>query len=349
MQFLMELKNAFKPIRGQILLMKPLPSIEDAYFMLHQEERQMAVSHLPPIEDSTAAFLTNNSAHRSWTPPHPQNWSHKNVKSPLWCEHCQSPTHVISKCFKLHATDQQVQHSPPQLTAKQITQLLSLLPTPHPPTDSTPHLVGISQCFSTSHCSDTWILDSGATDHITHCLSSLHSSQAFSIPQSAHLPDGTISHITHVGTVPLTPFLTLHNVLYVPTFRHNLLSVSKLAHDYQCVISFTSTASFMQGHLLKTPVELGQLVNAKRRRLFAVMLKRRCLLILLFCPPAFQISFPFRDDCRRLQEIRIQRNFRPPKGLLELREIHVVIMSSDNVLAHIDRCLDGEAEDLMPA
>ncbi|KAG8382639.1 hypothetical protein BUALT_Bualt05G0098300 [Buddleja alternifolia] len=36
-------------------------------------------------------------------------------------------------------------------------------------------------------------------------------------------------------------------------------------------------------------------------------------------------------------------------GLLELREIHVVIMSSDNVLARIDRCLDGEAEDLMPA
>ncbi|KAG8382472.1 hypothetical protein BUALT_Bualt05G0080800 [Buddleja alternifolia] len=63
MQFLMGLTDSFKPVRGQILLMKPLPSLEDAYSMVQQEERQMDMSIFVPLEDATAALLAPHNAH----------------------------------------------------------------------------------------------------------------------------------------------------------------------------------------------------------------------------------------------------------------------------------------------
>lgn len=46
------------------------------------------------------------------------------------------------------------------------------------------------------------------------------------------LPNGTREHISHVGTITISDALVLRDVLYVPSFRFNLLSVSSLLkHD----------------------------------------------------------------------------------------------------------------------
>ena len=72
-----------------------------------------------------------------------------------------------------------------------------------------------------------WILDNGATDHMVHSIHLL-SSITFLVHISVKLPNGDIVQVTHIGTVKLSTTLTLDNVLCVPTFSFNLISISKL-------------------------------------------------------------------------------------------------------------------------
>jgi len=58
------------------------------------------------------------------------------------------------------------------------------------------------------------------------------------------LPDGTLKQVSMVGEIPLNSQLTLYNVLYVPGFKFNLLSVSKLLADYSLCALFIMTNVF---------------------------------------------------------------------------------------------------------
>ena len=57
MQFLMGLNESYSQIKGQILLMEPLPTVNKAYSLLIQEERQRSVGlgNSVHIESTTLA------------------------------------------------------------------------------------------------------------------------------------------------------------------------------------------------------------------------------------------------------------------------------------------------------
>jgi len=58
MQFLMGLNDSYSAIRGQILLMNPLPSIRQAYSSVSQEEKQRILSSThAAIEPSNSAAM----------------------------------------------------------------------------------------------------------------------------------------------------------------------------------------------------------------------------------------------------------------------------------------------------
>lgn len=57
-------------------------------------------------------------------------------------------------------------------------------------------------------------------------------------PKRVHLPNGDVSLVTHTGNRLLTTRSTISDVLYVPQLKYNLLSVSKLTKDLQCVAFF---------------------------------------------------------------------------------------------------------------
>ncbi|KAG8373898.1 hypothetical protein BUALT_Bualt11G0073100 [Buddleja alternifolia] len=109
MQFLMGLNDNFKPVRGQILLMKPLPIVEDAYSMIQPEEKQMDISLFISLNEHSTMLMSGkgNNQQKKWiqtTPVQGNNWSqtHQSDKSSLYCEHCYRIGHVQEKCFKLH-------------------------------------------------------------------------------------------------------------------------------------------------------------------------------------------------------------------------------------------------------
>ncbi|CAN1181509.1 hypothetical protein LINPERHAP2_LOCUS35439 [Linum perenne] len=75
---------------------------------------------------------------------------------------------------------------------------------------------------------DDWIVDSGATDHIACSIEFLDNYQVVS-DSHVSLPNGESVPITHIGSVMINNRLRLTDVLVIPSFKFNLLSISKLA------------------------------------------------------------------------------------------------------------------------
>ena len=60
-----------------------------------------------------------------------------------------------------------------------------------------------------------------------------------------------MAQITHKGHVALANKLTLKNVLCVPSFKFNLLLISKLTEDNNCIVLFYSRFCIIQDFATK--------------------------------------------------------------------------------------------------
>ncbi|XP_019224860.1 PREDICTED: uncharacterized protein LOC109206491 [Nicotiana attenuata] len=101
--------------------------------------------------------------------------------------------------------------------------------------------------------------DFGATDHMTSIKSLLFDIITLPIPYLVSLPNGHKVKVTNVGSLALFPDLILHNILYIPSFKHNLISVQKLLNHCDDVVQFTESACTFQGPSVKKPLVLGRL------------------------------------------------------------------------------------------
>ncbi|BFG42330.1 hypothetical protein CerSpe_286040 [Prunus speciosa] len=86
--------------------------------------------------------------------------------------------------------------------------------------------------------STTWIIDTGATDHMTF------DSTVFStLSPKSHYPyitsaNGAPSNVAGEGTISLSPKLSLPHTLLVPSIKCNLLSVGKFLDSHNCYATF---------------------------------------------------------------------------------------------------------------
>lgn len=60
------------------------------------------------------------------------------------------------------------------------------------------------------------------------------------------LPNGSYAKVTHVGYVYLTPSIKQNNVLCVPSFRYNLISISKFTASNPISAIFTHDSCIFQ-------------------------------------------------------------------------------------------------------
>ncbi|KAK9740661.1 hypothetical protein RND81_03G051900 [Saponaria officinalis] len=91
-----------------------------------------------------------------------------------------------------------------------------------------------------------WIVDIGASDHMISNIGILHSVVPIPRPVLVGLPDGSVKVVHHSGKYQLTPLIELHNMLVVPYFQENLLSVAKLVHGSNMVAHFHPHECFIQ-------------------------------------------------------------------------------------------------------
>ncbi|XP_056697640.1 uncharacterized protein [Spinacia oleracea] len=86
---------------------------------------------------------------------------------------------------------------------------------------------------------DEWIMDSGASDHMTGILDLLTNVRKAPSNLTINLPTGAREMITHYCDITLSNGLEMMNVLYVPQFKHNLVSIHKLYKDNLCDVMFS--------------------------------------------------------------------------------------------------------------
>ncbi|GFZ15830.1 hypothetical protein Acr_25g0002390 [Actinidia rufa] len=91
----------------------------------------------------------------------------------------------------------------------------------------------------------TWILDSGANNHMTGELATF-TSPVTSVNQSVCIADGSSIPIHSQGDARLSSDITLSSVYHVPHFAYNLLSVSRLAKDLNCAVVFLPSRCYLQ-------------------------------------------------------------------------------------------------------
>jgi len=91
-----------------------------------------------------------------------------------------------------------------------------------------------------------WVLDSGATYHITGNKSFFSSLSTTGCLPSVTMANGYKVPSHGVGTINLFSSLSIGNVLYVPGSLFNLLSISCLTCSLDCVISFNKNYVTLQ-------------------------------------------------------------------------------------------------------
>ena len=141
-------------------------------------------------------------------------------------------------------TKEQSPNSIPNFSSEQLQEiaqaLFALNHRPSGNSDNNISVVGLFSIFAlsiNSTSSNPWILNSGATDHIVSKASVMTKPKAATI-SIINLPNEGTTHVSHTSNVSFNSDLKLNNVLCVPSFNLNLMSISKLTNDFKCYVTF---------------------------------------------------------------------------------------------------------------
>ena len=127
------------------------------------------------------------------------------------CHYCHNPRHVRQHCRKLQNKNRKFQSIHHQKSLKcASTSITSLVESSQ-----------TNKCFISS--SSTWVIDFGATDHMTGNSSLITTFQSHPSTSTVTLADGSTSCALRFGTIHPTPLITLTYVLSLSQFSFNLI------------------------------------------------------------------------------------------------------------------------------
>lgn len=92
--------------------------------------------------------------------------------------------------------------------------------------------------------SDTWVVDSGATHHMTFNKCLLNSFTLFDNTRKVRVANGYYADILGYGDICLSKTMSLKHVLYVPSLDCNLISVRRLMLDNDCLTIFSPSKCY---------------------------------------------------------------------------------------------------------
>lgn len=280
--FLAGLNSEFDLVRIQILGRPEFPSLTEAISQVRGEESHRGIMlELPSIENS--ALLSSKSPrlvlNKVAADKTNQTSGQKN-REELWCTYCKKPRHTIDQCWKLHGKpptrewgqkggQQRQAHmsvqDPTQViggfSMEEIEKLKSMLETVDKPATNNSQSRNPGMCSLTlsgkalvsfafsvlgNELRNVWILDSGATDHMTHISNKFKTYNPCPSNRKIVVADGTTTTVAGIGDVQVTPNLILKNVLHVPRLSTNLVSVKKLAKDLAGSVIFDESCCNFQ-------------------------------------------------------------------------------------------------------
>ena len=107
---------------------------------------------------------------------------------------------------------------------------------------------------------ESWIIDSGATNHMTGTCDFLADIGDMA-PVLIKLPDGRFTTSTKQGRVRLGPALSLEQVFFVDGLQCHLISVSQLTQNKGCVAQVTDRLCILQDRISRMLIGVGEQEN----------------------------------------------------------------------------------------
>jgi hypothetical protein len=200
-RFVMGVKAEFDSIRTRLLHTSSTLTMAKALSeLLAEETRLQALSTVPNPHSVLAASHQRTTA----------------LKEP--CKHCGRTNHSSDNCFAKH---------PEKLAdfrARRAARGRGTSSTPSRGSASGTVSVAASSTVGTP---SSWVLDSGASFHVTSDQSQLVACKPVTDATSIQTADGTSCHITHQGSL-CNNYFSVPNVSYVPQLSMNLLSVGQV-------------------------------------------------------------------------------------------------------------------------
>ncbi len=266
--FLMGLDEAFGTIKTQVLSMRPTPSLGTVYHLIAEDEQQKQISTVNNPKIEAAAFQVQGARGSK-----DKDGQRSERKDRPKCEHCNKLGHVEEECFEIigyppgwnkgkrekkggpwinkkdgpKVAQVGANGSPISgLTQAQYDRLLQFLgrdgeaPKPEGQAPPTVNMAG------KINFTKPWIIDSGATEHITCNGELLDEIRQEVEQQPVKIPNGESVTVKGVGRLCLPNGMRVDNVLNIPSFKCNLLSVSKLTKEFNCALTFVSDMCVMQ-------------------------------------------------------------------------------------------------------
>ncbi|KAG8488224.1 hypothetical protein CXB51_018059 [Gossypium anomalum] len=190
-------------IRVQILGKEELPSLNETIAIVRAEEGRRGVMVENNQVDSSA-LVTNAVNERRFGLEQPTSEDNRQIertksfnKDSVWCTYCKKARHTKDRCWKLHGK--------PQTTNKNFSEKGISSPQ--------------SSKVSNTDTKSSWVIDSGATDHMTHSSQKFVSYTPCSSSRKITIANGSVITVAGQGDIVINKNLTLKNVLHEQNTR----------------------------------------------------------------------------------------------------------------------------------
>jgi hypothetical protein len=103
-----------------------------------------------------------------------------------------------------------------------------------------------------------WIIDSGTSKHMTLYTMMFKTYKPLSRRDKVQTADGSLCSIAGVGDVTCISEFQLSSILHVPNFTDNLLPISQLVDDLNCVVFLSPAHVVLQELKTRRVIDIGK-------------------------------------------------------------------------------------------
>ena len=235
--------------QDQILGSPSVPSLDDVFALLLRISSTKTLPSDSTSDSSVLVSQTNLRGRRS---------GNRSKGQRPHCTYCNKLGHTRDRCYQLHGRPPRTAHvaqssdsnsQSPQTPSSSTSQGI-------PPTDSeyddyhryqaakSASVAFVAQTGNASACHThtsslgPWILDSGASDHISGNKDFFSSLITIPTLPTITLANGSQTVAKGIGLTHPLPSLPLTSVLYTPECPFNFISISKITRTLNCSIIF---------------------------------------------------------------------------------------------------------------